>query len=193
MKIIKRTLAIILAVSLCMSTMVVSFADEAQDALLAQYYNALLQMEASGKKLSAEEQAILNVYKDQQKYATMMSLQAVYPEGMPFTNSISYKWSNKIYIGNVGMIGYGCVAFAMILSDAVFGKNKVKRIDSLSKVRVGDIVRIKNNTHSVIILKISPDGTYTVAEANYGGTVHWGRTFSQGEMQNIFNYAWTRY
>jgi len=176
----------------------------AQAAELAKYYAQLVKMEASGKttqtaQASQSAQATQNaqaaalIQQQNQIFATLMSYKTIYPEGMSWGfNSHTYTWSKKIYPKS-GLIGMDCVAFAMILSDAAFGKNPVKIYNDVSQIRVGDIIRIKNDTHSVVITMISADGTYTLAEANYNGKVHWGRTLSNSEMRATFCYGWTRY
>ena len=59
--------------------------------------------------------------------------------------------------------------------------------------KVGDVVRINNDQHSVIILKIdSSMEQITIAEGNYGETIHWGRTFKFQSMNSVCNYILRR-
>lgn len=125
-----------------------------------------------------------------------------YKEGITWTNyepygtkgSISeYRWRGGQILGNVSS-GVGCAAFAFILSDAAFGDLKARVVygdDKFSKVKVGDILRINNDSHSVIVLSKTAAGVI-VAEGNYNKTVHWGRVLSKEEVDNA-NYIVTRY
>lgn len=132
-----------------------------------------------GKDLeSLEEQAV---------YENMMTLKKQYPEGMPWTNDDYYSPNG----GGMGR-GYGCVGFAFILSDEAFGSLNARRHNDFSNLRVGDVVRINNNTHSVIIISIEGE-KITIAEGNYNASIHWGRIFSFEEIKNISDYILTRY
>ena len=117
-----------------------------------------------------------------------------YPEGTVWTNDNKYEWNLTVpsSLGISRFIGYGCQAFAMITSDAAFGNAPAYRYDNdgTTTVRVGDILRLNNDTHSVIVLAIDGD-TLTIAEGNYNGTIHWGRTISLSGCG--FTYGYTRY
>ena len=58
-------------------------------------------------------------------------------------------------------------------------------------IRVGDILRVYNNSHSVIILEKNSDGV-VIAEGNFNDSVHWGRTLSKAEVESA-DYYITRY
>jgi len=120
-------------------------------------------------------------------YNIMIAMKADYPEGMPFTNDNYYGWKGGIYGG-----GYGCAAFAFMLSDAVFGTAKAKRTTEFvsNNVRVGDILR--NNSHSYIVLEVKSN-SFIIAEANFNGTVHWEREITFKEVSNNFEEHLTRY
>ncbi len=105
---------------------------------------------------------------EKQVYESMIELKSEYPEGMPWTNANYYGWKGGIYSG-----GYGCAGFAFLLSDAAFGSLKAYRHEDFSAIRVGDILRINNDTHSVIILEITEDDI-VIAEGNYNYSIHWG-------------------
>ena len=120
-------------------------------------------------------------------YDIMISFKNSYPEGMRYTNDDFYRWNGGIFYG-----GYGCAGFAFMLSDAVFGKNPSTIHYDISKIRVGDILRINNDTHSVIVLEVNSNGV-VVAEANYNSSVHWGRTFSWSKLNSCVDYVMTRY
>ncbi|MBQ8921877.1 MAG: hypothetical protein IJ060_06925 [Oscillospiraceae bacterium] len=121
-------------------------------------------------------------------YAAMIALKTQYPEGTPYTNDNYYAWKGGIFSG-----GYGCAGFAFMLSDAAFGNLPARQLDTFDQVRPGDILRINNNTHFVIILEVTDTGV-VVAEGNYGGQVHWGRTFTNEQVfGSLTDYMLTRY
>ena len=128
----------------------------------------------------------------------MLAMQAEYPEGRRWTNSDKYVWSNIYHASGSdrpysSYTGGGCVAFAMILSDAAFGDLPAYEYKKViyDKLRTGDILRINNNTHSVIILKKYNDSV-VIAEGNYNSSIHWGRTLSKKTVESADYYV-TRY
>ena len=125
---------------------------------------------------------------EQQAYAAMNALRSKYPEGMTWTNDNSYAWKGGIY-----SVGYGCAGFAFLLSDAAFGDLPARRLTGFefSDIRVGDILRMNNDTHSVIVLEVHDSGV-TIAEGNYNNSIHWGRTLTKAEVLSA-NYVLTRY
>ena len=120
------------------------------------------------------------------KESLMMHLEE-YPEGLSWDNSDFYAWNGGIYYG-----GYGCAAFAFTLSDEAFYGRPAKIHKKVSNIRLGDILRINDDSHSVIVIDIE-DGVYTVAEGNYNSTVHWGRCFTEEQLEDIVTYVMTRY
>ena len=123
-------------------------------------------------------------------YNCMISMKAYFPEGMYWTNENFYAWNGGgRYYG-----GYGCAGFTFLLSDAAFGNLPSRYIDSFEwdSFRVGDILRVNNDSHSVIILE-KYDDYVIVAEGNYNSSIHWGRKMTKEEVADGFtNYA-TRY
>lgn len=116
-----------------------------------------------------------------QVYEILMSMQSEYPEGTPWTNENFYAWNGGgHYYG-----GYGCVAFAYILSDAAFGSLPSRYISEIKieNIHVGDILRINNDTHTVIVLKVNGTESVTIAEGNYNRSVHWGRTLTRAQIE----------
>lgn len=139
-------------------------------------------------------------------YEAMVALKPQYPEGMPWTNDNFYAWNGGIYSG-----GYGCSGFSFILSDAAFGDLPARAITpdpnyfywvapellqkddqiTIQDIRVGDILRMYSDTHSVIVLEVHEDHLI-IAEGNYNSSIHWGRTLTIAELDEI-DYILTRY
>ena len=138
-------------------------------------------------------QAQDNLYDETRIYNAIIALKDKYPEGTPWTNANTYKWGASVAIG-LGYGGYtggGCVAFAMIASDAAFGNIPAYQKEDKGGIKVGDILRINSDTHSVIVLKVNGNDEYTIAEGNYNSSIHWGRVINLS--QTGFNYRITRY
>ena len=121
-------------------------------------------------------------------YMTMTKLRSEYPEGMPWTNDRVYEWKGGIFNA-----GYGCAGFAFMLSDAVFGDLPARKLTGVSAddLRPGDILRLNGDSHSVIVLQISPYGI-VIAEGNYNGKVHWDRILTRADAEKA-DYVLTRY
>jgi len=119
-------------------------------------------------------------------FSRMNALRGEYPNGKRWTNENYYEWKGGHYHG------YGCVAFAFILSDAAFGDLPARVHYDFNKIRVGDVIRINGDSHSVIVLEVNNRGI-TIAEGNYNSSIHWGRTFTWERINNIANYIFTRY
>ena len=79
----------------------------------------------------------------------------------------------------------------MMASDAAFGDIPAYKFTEKKKIRVGDIIRINNDTHFVIVLKINGDSKYTIAEGNFNSSVNWERVINLETTG--FNYGYTRY
>ena len=90
---------------------------------------------------------------EKQAYDRMIALKNQYPEGTSWTNSNGYFWQGA------PIQGYGCAAFAFMLSDAAFGDRSAYRFDTINydALKVGDILRMNNDSHSVIILEKNAD------------------------------------
>ena len=115
------------------------------------------------------------------------ALKTQYPEGMRWTNDNSY------YSAAVRMTGYGCAGFALACSDAAFGSYPVSSKHSdFDSIKVGDMLRVNNDTHSVIVLEKRADSV-VVAEGNYNSSIHWGREISRQELERGSFYAESRY
>lgn len=114
-------------------------------------------------------------------------LKSQYPEGMRWTN-------DNDYLSEVMRThGYGCEGFALICSDAAFGSLPLSGNHSdFDSVRVGDLLRVNNNTHTVIVLEKKADSV-VVAEGNFNNSIHWGREISRSELVSGSFTVRTRY
>lgn len=128
-----------------------------------------------------------NQITDSQIYDIIMAQKAVFPEGMHWTNADFYKWNGGVYSG-----GYGCAAFAFAVSDAAFGDAKAQVHKDYDNIKVGDILRINNDTHSVIVLEVR-ENSVIVAEGNYNSSIHWGREIPKSRLIDPYSYIMTRY
>lgn len=131
-----------------------------------------------------------------------------YKEGTPWTNyepypnttGDDYHWQGGPLDGkNISAVG--CVAFAFILSDIAFGQLKARMYSagefSYEDIKVGDILRVSNDAHTVIVLEVRDVGV-VVAEGNistgdHKGKVHWGRTIAKDEVMSNTSHYITRY
>ena len=123
-------------------------------------------------------------------YQAMIAKQADYPEGTPWTNDNGYSWKGGIY-----STGYGCAGFAFLLSDAAFEDLPARILDekTFDDIRPGDVLRVNNDGHSVIVLRKFEDYV-EVAEGNYNKSIHWGRQLTKSELNNgLLTYIMTRY
>ena len=135
----------------------------------------------------------LNDSSENSIYNAIIKLKSKYPQGLPWNNNNKYVWGENVAkgLGYSSYSGSGCFAFAMIASDAAFGNNPVYQFNDRNKIRVGDILRINNDTHFVIVLKINGNSKYTIAEGNYNSSINWERIIDLN--QTGFDYGYTRY
>lgn len=166
-------------------------------------------------EVSAEESSSLQaaaadvVPTPAQAYAAMIALkdQDAYKEGTTWTNDEPYSDSTGYYKWKGGPLdghnisAVGCVAFAFILSDAAFGNLPARMYAqgafTFEDIKVGDILRVSNDTHTVIVLEVNAAGV-VVAEGNistgdHKGKVHWGRGISKEEVMRDTSHYITRY
>ena len=121
-------------------------------------------------------------------------------EPYPNTTGDDYHWQGGPLNGtNISAVG--CVAFAFILSDTAFGQLKARMYSagefSYEDIKVGDILRVSNDAHTVIVLEVSDVGV-VVAEGNistgdHKGRVHWGRAIPKDEVMSNTSHYITRY
>lgn len=127
---------------------------------------------------------------------TIEGLKSEYPDGRSWSNSDSH------FSKALRTTGYGCAGFALICSDAAFGNLPVSEEHSdFSRIRVGDMLRVDNDTHSVVVLE-KKSNSVIVAEGNYtitingvsnGPMIHWGREISRSELEAGNFTVQTRY
>ena len=124
---------------------------------------------------------------DESVYNAMIAKKADFPEGMHWTNDDFYAWNGGIFSG-----GYGCAGFAFLLSDAAFGKLPARQTAvDYETLRVGDVLRVNNDSHSVIVIEIY-DSYVVLAEGNYNSSIHWGRTMTRSQVEAA-DYVLTRW
>lgn len=133
---------------------------------------------------------------------TALKAQDAYKEGTTWTDDEPYSDTAGYYYWKGGTIdgkrisAVGCVAFAFILSDAAFGTLPARMYAAgaftFEDIKVGDILRVNNDIHTVIVLEVSDAGV-VVAEGNYNSAVHWGRAMSKAEVMNNTSHYITRY
>ncbi len=128
--------------------------------------------------------------------------QDAYKEGTTWTDYEPYSDTKGYYrwkggtLGGANIVAVGCVAFAFRLSDEAFGSLPARMYAAggfkFEDIKVGDILRVNNDTHTVIVLEVS-DSCVIVAEGNYSGKVHWGRSMFKNEVMNNTSHYITRY
>ncbi len=130
-----------------------------------------------------------------------------YQEGTPWTDDEPYSDSTGYYRWKGGpldghnIVAVGCVAFAFILSDAAFDSLPARMYANgefeYEDIKVGDILRVNNDAHTVIALEVNEAGL-VLAEGNistgdHKGKIHWGRKISKEEVMRSASHYITRY
>ena len=112
----------------------------------------------------------------------LLAFKKKYPEGKKWGGKVYRAYGCGIYSG-----GYGCAVFAFELFAGAFGRKARGRLrkSGYLKARVGDVIR--RGGHSMIVIGTKPNGGVEVAEGNYSGRVHWGRTVSKSELKKLSN------
>ena len=137
---------------------------------------------------------------EQQVYDKLLSLQEIFPEGMPYSskNHFSSKteapaWTENGMPASLGMTGHGCSAFGYYVSDLCFGNLPAYYYPvgqwNYEDLKVGD--QLMGLGHQVIILEDHEDHI-VVVEGNYDETIHWFRTMTREECLESFS-LYTRY
>lgn len=128
--------------------------------------------------------------------ASILAIKEVFPEGMSWTGmQYSYVWNYTDNGQKMRIRGYDCAAFAMIVSDAVYGTSagiNMIHNPNVNNLRIGDVVKYINNdktgaTHFVVVTDVTGDNI-TVCEANWNKAVHWGRTITKSYLSGRIQY-----
>ena len=197
----KRIVTIALAVCLCIPSQSVAYAWQ-EDPL--QQEDALVE-ESISESITRDSE----IPSPTEVYEAMIALKErdEYKEGTPWTNDEPYSDSKGYYhwkggpLGGTNISAVGCVAFAFILSDEAFGSLPARMYAEgafeFEDIKVGDILRVSNDAHTVIVLEVNDAGV-VVAEGNistgdHKGRVHWGRAISKEEVMSNTSHYITRY
>ncbi len=179
----KRIGSFLLALALCLS-MVPQAGRAAQEVtgyVVPLEAETRVELNLAGSKVPTEAEA----------YQAMIALKDEYYEGRPWTNANFYDWNGGIFSG-----GGGCAGFAFILSDAAFGSLPARQLYAgefaYEDIRVGDILRVNYDTHSVVVMETHDDHV-VLAEGNFNSSIHWGRTMTKSEVMSTTVYIMTRY
>lgn len=127
-------------------------------------------------------------------YRSLINYQSVYPEGTSWGDYEQGKSQGK-YRPISMLTNFGCAAFACELQDAAFNNEFVhRRYDyKFDDIRVGDILRMNGDSHSVIVCEKILD-YIVVAEGNFNSSVHWGRIIPKSVINsNSLTYVDTRW
>jgi len=197
----KRIVSAVLAMCLCMSSPSIAYASQ-EDPLRQE--DVIIEESGSGSVSRDSE-----IPSPSEVYDAMIALKDrdEYKEGTPWTNDEPYSDSKGYYRWKGGMldgkniVAVGCVAFAFILSDEAFGSLPARMYAagafSYEDIKAGDILRVDNDVHTVIVLEVNDAGV-VVAEGNistgdHKGRVHWGRAISKEEVMSSTSHYITRY
>lgn len=132
----------------------------------------------------------------------ILATKSEYPEGMEWTNFKPYGKDGTLgaaYWFRGGAIkgargGVGCMGIGLKWSDGAFGDIPASVYDAgdftYDDIKVSDILRMGG--HAVIVLW-KAEGGVIVAEGNYNGTIHWGRSISKEEVMSTTSFIITRY
>lgn len=125
----------------------------------------------------------------------LVELKKAYPDGLAwFNENRRYEW-NDTYEDVDCYVGTGCVAFAFEISDKLFERTeKARRMEasSVDQIRIGDIIRMNDNSHSAVVIDRDETGI-TLAEGNVNKAVMWGRKLTYEELREVTDYYITRY
>ena len=159
----------------------------------------------------SDTRALSEIITTQDAYRRIIALKSEYPDGSKWNRTITwYLWRTNYYVDL-----YECAGWAAYCSNAAFGDDPngdywVKRyaiknedggyfypkghgIFTYDAVRPGDIIRNKNDTHSVVVLE-KYDDHIVICDANRDaqGTVRWGRIIEKKDVQKM-GYLISRY
>ena len=201
LKLKKRILSAALALCLCITSHSVAYAWQGDS---VQQMDAAEEVSASA--LTARDSTVPT---PTEVYEAMIALKdrEEYKEGTTWTDDEPYSDSKGYYrwkggpLDGKNIVAVGCVAFAFILSDEAFGSLPARMYApgkfSYEDIKVGDILRVSNDVHTVIVLEVNDAGVI-VAEGNistgdHKGKIHWGRAISKEEVMSNTSHYITRY
>jgi hypothetical protein len=113
--------------------------------------------------------------------AKLSNLEAVYPTGTVWTNDTYYKCKGEGYAAG----GFGCAAFAYMLSDSLYNDTEYYKLEDLDRLQPYDVVELLYGRHTVFVLDVNDDDTITVAEANINDGVRWGGRYPIHDITGI--------
>ena len=124
-------------------------------------------------------------------YQRIIAMESKYPTG----TKTQWNETGEYHSKGMGITALGgCTAFAYFLSDTAFGNywgyRKIEHF-KLENVRPGDILRINQDTHTVIVLEVRKE-SIVVAEGSNSGIVCWNREYGKDVVESA-NYMITRY
>lgn len=105
---------------------------------------------------------------------------------------------SNLYLGMVcrmQVAGYQCHGFALKVAQDLYGSlKKWKYVESYRTIHAGDVIRINNNSHTIIVTKVY-SGSIQYADCNSTGDcqIQWGKTMSRQALRKAFTYMYTKY
>lgn len=126
--------------------------------------------------------------------AILAQVEKEYPAGTPWDNSTYYKATIIIPNSSSYVNAYGCAAFALMVSDRIFGNLPMRTVDvdltadPQSQLRPGDVC--ETISHWAVNIGTHPDSDLysSSAAGNTAGIVSWR---NYGEFANVLNKAAT--
>ena len=137
----------------------------------AELYESVMKGEGIEPAPAADE------YSPDTVYRKLIAMKEELPEGLPWSNNdeyvLKYSYEENGRTINMTYYGYGCVAFALRVNSAAFGDLPIKTLErgqfTFEQLRPGDMLRINNDTHTVLVLEVREDSVviapYPVAVA----------------------------
>ena len=80
--------------------------------------------------------------------------------------------------------------FALKVAQDLYGSlKKWKYVESYRTIHAGDVIRINNNSHTIIVTKVY-SGSIQYADCNSTGDcqIQWGKTMSRQALRKAFTY-----
>lgn len=113
-------------------------------------------------------------------------MQQLFPTGTVWNNTYHYNWAGYQNDNAVWASGYGCTAFASLLSDEVYENLPAHVMEGKTTVGKCDIVFLENGEHQAFVMDVdAKKRTITVAEGNVNGAVRWDGVYSLDEVCSV--------